>query len=165
MNQFIAIIGRSNSGKTTLIEKIVTHFTQKGYRIAVVKHTHHNFDIDHPGKDSYRFKEAGAHSVVLLNNEKFVLVSDIDNTLPPFEMVRKHIHDETDLIIAEGFKGLDIPMIEVIGDSPEPPLYTKGIENISAIVTDKNPEIELQHFRRDDIENICNYIEEKYIRK
>ncbi len=165
MGSVVAIVGRSKSGKTTLIEKLIKNFKGKDYKVAVLKHTLHDFEMDHKGKDSYRFKEAGAVSTVVTNDRKIAFVSDLKEAISPDEIINKYIAEDIDLVLAEGFKNAGIPMIEVVGDNSKLPLYKTGEYNISAVVTDNEIKTELPLYKRNDIEKISMLIEEKYIKR
>lgn len=159
MPAIISVIGRSNTGKTTLIEKLIRHFNTKGYKISIIKHMKHDFIIDHPGKDTWRYREAGAFASAISNDRRFALISDIDGTMPPLALAERFM-EGADLVIIEGYKEGEVPKIEVIGDAPEPPLYLGGVRNIIALVTDRDLAADFPLFRRDDIEGVAAFIED-----
>ena len=162
MPPILTIMGRTNSGKTTLIERLIDHFNQSGLKIAIIKHMKHRFDIDHPGKDSYRYREAGAPMVMITNDDHFALVADNDRMLSPVALAERYL-GEADLVIIEGHKDVRLPKIEVIGDSEEPPLIESGMEGIVAIVSDSYHHPSLPCFNRDDIEAIAAFIVSEFI--
>jgi molybdopterin-guanine dinucleotide biosynthesis protein B len=105
--------GWSGSGKTTLIEKLIPRFTARGLRVSLIKHAHHTFDIDHPGKDSYRHRHAGAAEVLVTSSRRWVLMHELRGAQEPsFEAQIKHF-SPCDLLIVEGFKHAPIPKLEV----------------------------------------------------
>ena len=159
----VAIIGRSNSGKTTLAEKLINFFSDTGLRVLAIKHSHHNFEMDKKGKDSYRLKKAGAKTVAIVNDNMYAIVSDNENSLGPVDIAEKLISHNFDLIIIEGYKEAGIPMIEVVGDSKETALFTRGNKNIIAIASDNKPETSLPVFKRDDIKGIAEFIKDVII--
>jgi len=138
---------------------------QKNYNISIIKHTHHDFEFDKKGKDSHRHKEAGANSVIISNDKRFAMVSDMETPMSPVEIAEKFLPEKTDIVIIEGFKDLKTEKIEVIGDSPEPPLHLSGIENIRAVITDLDFETSLPRFGRDEIDKIIDFIESEFILK
>jgi molybdopterin-guanine dinucleotide biosynthesis protein B len=162
-NKIFAIVGRSGSGKTTLIIKLIQFFKAKGLSVSIIKSTHHDFEFDYPGKDTYRFKESGAKSVAAFNDKKLGFVTDVDEELNAVDVAEKYFND-SDIIIIEGNKKYSIDKIEVIGDSEEKPLYISGIENIKMIVTDKKNETSLPVFARNDVEGIAQWIEENFLK-
>ncbi len=129
----IGFVGRSNSGKTTLIEKLLAEFARRGLRVAVVKHTmHRHVETDIPGKDSRRYWEAGAAQTVLVAGDRVVMTRrarepSVDEVLAEIEGV--------DLIIVEGHKQADYPKIEVIRAARDPNRIP-GLEKIVACVSD-----------------------------
>ena len=105
--------GWSGSGKTTLIEKLIPLFVERGLRVSVLKHAHHTFDVDHPGKDSYRHRQAGAAEVLVTSSRRWVLMHELrGGKEPTFEEQIAHL-SPCDLLIVEGFKYAPIPKLEV----------------------------------------------------
>lgn len=155
----IAIIGRSNSGKTTLVEKLIHIFAGRGMRVAVIKHMHHEFDFDIPGKDTYRHKKAGASTVISASPSRIGMIKDISRHYSVEDIISRYVSD-TDLIIVEGFKGSRLPKIEVYTrESGEPPLCALGDESIIAVATDDPVDAAIPHFRRDDADAIADFID------
>lgn len=110
----IGFAGFSNSGKTTLVERLIALMRQRGLRVSVVKHAHHKFDIDHPGKDTYRHREAGAFEVVVASSQRLALLREFER---PIELSVHHLlaelWDGVDWVLVEGYKDSDLPKIEV----------------------------------------------------
>ena len=116
-NQFlypvIGFVAYSGTGKTTLIEKIIQELSRRSLAISAIKHTHHRFDVDRPGKDSYRHREAGAKEIMLVSDQRWVLMHELKDDREPT------IHEQLakltpcDLVIVEGFKHMAIPKIEL----------------------------------------------------
>ena len=101
MSQMISIVGRSQSGKTTLIEKLIPELKRRGYRVGTIKHSHHIFDFDKTGKDSWRHKDAGAETVIVASPGKIAMVkNDYRGSLDDL----KNFFDDLDLVITEGYK-------------------------------------------------------------
>lgn len=163
-NNIFAIVGRSGSGKTTLIIKLIQFFKAKGLSVSIIKSTHHDFEFDYPGKDTYRFKESGADSVAAFNDKKLGIISDVTGELNAADVAEKYFKD-SDVIIIEGNKKYNIDKIEVIGDSVENPLFQSGIGNIKMIVTDKKIETGLPCFKRNNVEGIASWIEKNFLNK
>ena len=110
----VAFAGFSGSGKTTLVEQLIGAFRLRGLRVSVVKHAHHNFDIDHPGKDSWRHREAGAFEVVVASDQRLVLQRQFEQ---PTQLSVHHLLAEVyhgvDWVLVEGFKQSDVLKVEV----------------------------------------------------
>ena len=106
------VIGWKNSGKTTLMERLLEEFTRRGFSISAIKHAHHSFDVDHPGRDSYKFREAGARQVALVSPKRWALMHELrDEEKPDFDEILTHI-GPCDLVLVEGYKGGPHPKIE-----------------------------------------------------
>ena len=160
MPPVICIVGRSQTGKTTLIEKLIPLLKQRGFRIGTVKHSHHIFDFDKTGKDSWRHKDAGADTVLVSSPGKIALVKNdqqgtLDDLLTYF--------GDMDLVITEGFKKERKPKIEVVRAARHSePLLTSD-RHLVAVVSDTQIDVNVPKFGLDDIEKIAAFIEEKYL--
>ena len=161
MAQIIAVVGKSNSGKTTLIEKLIPEIKRRGYRVGSVKHAHHGFAIDKKGKDSYRHRAAGADVVVVASPREIAMVKRIErDTLDNLE----GFFDDVDLVLVEGYKRTDYPKIEVFDQrSHAAPL---GLDNdqLIAFVSDDSVEVDVPYYRRDQIVEISDLIERRYLK-
>ena len=153
-----SIVGHSGAGKTTLVEKLILELSGKGLRIATIKHAHHTVVLDTPGKDSYRYKEAGAVMSMLLTTTQLQLVADATEGREPEQLAQRFL-GEADLVLAEGFSQCATPKIEVLRrECAKPPRCTLE-DGLIAIVTDMN-EIypQLPHFGLEDIASIADFI-------
>lgn len=109
----IAIVGWKNSGKTTLVTKLITEFVRRGLKVASLKHAHHIFEIDHPGTDSFRHREAGASAVGVVSARRIALIREIEESkAPAFDELIASL-GPADLVIVEGYKSLPLRKIEV----------------------------------------------------
>jgi len=133
----LGITGTSGSGNTTLVEQLIARFVHDGRRVAAIKHTHHGFDLDSPGKDSHRMREAGSAEVVLVGGERLVLMREYANALEPeLDDVLALLSPATDLVIVEGYKRSTFPKIEVFRPSlGRQPLWPE-IGGVVAVATD-----------------------------
>ena len=139
----IGFAGWSGSGKTTLIEKLIPMLTRRGLRVSLIKHAHHTFDVDQPGKDSYRHRHAGAREVLVTSSRRWVLMHELRGEQEPkFEDQLKHL-SPCDLLIVEGFKYSAIPKLEVYRAEVGEPLIHPHDENIVAIASDSPIETKL----------------------
>jgi molybdopterin-guanine dinucleotide biosynthesis protein B len=109
----VGFVAYSGTGKTTLIEQLITFLTERSYKVSVIKHTHHHFDIDKPGKDSYRHREAGASEVLMISDQRWVLMHELRQNPEPNIEQQLSMLSPCDLVIVEGFKNANIPKIEL----------------------------------------------------
>lgn len=134
------IAGYSGSGKTTLLEKLLPRITALGLRVSVIKHAHHDFDIDKPGKDSYRHREAGASEVLLAGGTRWVLMNELRSAPEPTLAEYLGKFSPCDLVLVEGFKQEPIPKLEVHRlANGKPPLWPDN-PNIVAVASDAAPD-------------------------
>ena len=110
----LAFVGRSNSGKTTLIERLIPELTHAGYRVATIKHAGHGFELDTEGKDSWRHKRAGASTVVVLSKSSLAMFADVPEEMKVEEVRDQFVNTDIDLIIAEGWKSEGYPKVVVV---------------------------------------------------
>ncbi len=160
--EIIAVVGKSNSGKTTLLEKIIPELKSRGYRLGIVKHAHHGFEMDKKGKDSWRHKKAGADATLVISPATIALVKDEEPE--SVQDIRKYLSD-MDIIITEGFKREMIPKIEIFrkaGKHREP--LCMDDKNLAAFVTDSDYKPDVPKFFLNDIEKIADFIEEHFIK-
>jgi molybdopterin-guanine dinucleotide biosynthesis protein B len=128
--------GWSGSGKTTLIEKLIPRFAKRGLRVSLIKHAHHSFDVDQPGKDSFRHRHAGATEVLVTSSRRWVLMHELRGAQEPsFDEQVKHL-SPCDLLIVEGFKHAPIPKLEVWREATGEGLLHPQDPHIVAVATD-----------------------------
>jgi molybdopterin-guanine dinucleotide biosynthesis adapter protein len=132
----ISFVGRSNSGKTTLLEKVIPLLRSRGFRVGTIKHHAGEFEIDREGKDSYRHKKAGATATMITSPTKVALVEDISRELTLSEVIERYMH-EVDLVITEGYKRERMPKVELyVHGRGAPPLATED-PDIIAVAADE----------------------------
>lgn len=156
--KLISIVGHSGSGKTTLIEKLLRELTQRGLRVATIKHTHHNVQLDTPGKDSWRYTQAGAAMSLLVTEAGVQLVATQVEQRSPQQLAERFLGD-ADMVLAEGFSHAPGAKIEVLrrARSPEPRCTLE--EGVVALVTDVDESYpQLPHFALDDVDGIIVFI-------
>ena len=128
--------GWSGSGKTTLVEKLIPRFVAHGLRVSLVKHAHHNFDVDTPGKDSYRHRLAGASEILVTSSRRWVLMHELRGAREPsFDEQVKRV-SPCDLLLVEGFKFAPIPKLEVWRKETGEALLHPNDPHIVALATD-----------------------------
>jgi molybdopterin-guanine dinucleotide biosynthesis protein B len=154
----IGFIGYSNTGKTTLIEKLIPLFTARGLRVSTVKNAHHGFDMDRPGKDSYRYREAGSQQVLIATSERWALLTEVRGGPAPLERLIAHL-DPCDLVLVEGFKSEgQFPRIEVRRTTnTEPPIFPHDA-NVIAIAADHAIDTALPVLDLNDAAKIAAFI-------
>lgn len=133
----VGFAGFSGSGKTTLVEQLIPALRLRGLRVSVVKHAHHSFDVDHPGKDTYRHREAGAFEVVAASDKRLMLVREFEQpaTLSVHHLLAE-LYQGVDWVLVEGFKESDLLKIEVWRAAAAQPVCYPGDGFIAAIATD-----------------------------
>lgn len=152
------ITGLSGSGKTTLIAKLVDWFCQRGLKVSTLKHTHHGFDLDSPGKDSWRMREAGAQEVFLVSNKRLVLLQEFRDCAEPTvaELVARL--QPCDLVLVEGYKRDPLPKIEVHRPSlGNPPVWPSNA-SVVAVAVDAATETHLPLLDLNDTDAIARFI-------
>jgi len=135
----LGFVAYSGTGKTTLLEKLIPMLTDKNIRVALIKHAHHNFDIDIPGKDSYRLRKAGAQQVLVASNTRQALIIENQNIEqePSLEQCLQSFQsDKLDLILVEGFKHTAYPKIEINRSTHPQPFIYPDDSNIIAVISD-----------------------------
>jgi len=162
MIPIVSVVGKSNSGKTTLIEKMIEKLVERGYRVATIKHNRHGFDIDHEGKDSWRHKKAGARLTLLASPEKVALIEDTGADLGIGELRDRYINN-VDIILTEGFKGNPYPKIEVFRSVMKRELLSSEDANLIAVASDVPVETDANLFDINDIEGIIDMVEELFL--
>jgi len=153
----VSIVGKSGTGKTTLIEKIIPELTRKGWRVATIKHSHRGFDVDREGKDSWRHRKAGARVTVMASPDQVALVENSERNLDIGELRDRYIHD-VDIILSEGFKGNEYPKIEVSRAILNREMLCSKEDNLIAVASDEPMEIGVPCLDIDDAEGIANLI-------
>ncbi len=161
----IGLCAYSGSGKTTLLEKLIPLLNQHGYRVAVIKHAHHSFDIDYPEKDSYKIRKSGAQQILISSQNRWALIHE--NTSNHQELSLQNalaqlVVDNIDLVIVEGYKSEPIPKIEIHRPSLGKPLISANDEDVVAIATDAGNLIEskLPKLELNDPKQIAEFIDQ-----
>ena len=161
MTPIIAIVGKSKSGKTTLLEKLLHELKSRGYRVATVKHAPNGMTFDDPGKDSWRHIKAGSEATVISSPDKIVLVKPVTQALTLDEIAPLFAEDY-DIILTEGFKQDSAPKIEVHRREVGPP-FSK-LKKLVAIATDEPLETSTRQFSLDDIKGLADLLEDGFIK-
>jgi len=160
MPPIVSIVGKSESGKTTLMEKLIAELKSRGYRVATVKHAPQESSFDEPGKDSWRHARAGSEAVVISSSDKLVLIKPLEQEAI-FEQIAHLLGEDYDIILAEGFSQGDAPKIEVHRQQAGP-LLPKA-KKLIAIATDEPLETKTRQFSLEDAKGIADLLEKGFI--
>jgi molybdopterin-guanine dinucleotide biosynthesis protein B len=156
--KILGIAGYSGSGKTTLIEKVVPVLVREGLRVSLVKHAHHEFDVDQPGKDSYRHRHAGCSEVLVSSSKRWALMHELRGAPEPsLQEQLKHL-SPCDLVIVEGYKAEPFAKIEVHRRSGHTPLLYPDDPHVVAVATDEPLDTKLPQVDVDDAEAVAHFI-------
>jgi molybdopterin-guanine dinucleotide biosynthesis protein B len=155
--QLLGIAGFKNSGKTTLVARLIPALGARGISVSTVKHVHHAIDLDEPGKDTFVHREAGAVDVVMLSDARWAILHERRDEPDPLatlgDVVRRL--SPVDLVLVEGLKGQNLARIEIRADGDA--VVAPG-GTVLAVVTDGMPAAGLPSFRRDDVAAIADFI-------
>jgi molybdopterin-guanine dinucleotide biosynthesis adapter protein len=150
--------GWSGSGKTTLIEQLIPRFVKRGLKVSLIKHAHHSFDVDQPGKDSYRHRHAGAGEVLVTSSRRWVLMHELHGEPEPsIEEQMQHL-SHCDLLLVEGFKHAPIPKLEVWRAATGEPLLHPNDPGIIAVASDQPIDTRLPLLDLGDVDGIAAFI-------
>lgn len=159
MIPLVSFVGRSKSGKTTLLEMVVGELKSKGYRVAVIKHSHHDFDIDQPGKDSWRLAQAGSNVIAVSSPEKVALIERVSKELTPAQITAL-FEGRVDIVLTEGYKNGSNLKIMVLSSEQDWELLSCK-ENILATVSLHWSELGIPRFHDSDISNVVDLLIEQ----
>ena len=156
--KIFGIVGFKNAGKTGLMERLVTEIVARGFTVSTIKHAHHTFDVDQPGKDSFRHRKAGAQQVLLSSNTRWALMSELRNAPePPLSDLLKQLAP-VDLILVEGYKRDAHPKIEAMRAENNHPVLAGSDETVRAVAADHNADVPVPCFDLNDTTTIADFI-------
>jgi molybdopterin-guanine dinucleotide biosynthesis protein MobB len=161
MPPVVSIVGRSRSGKTTLIEKLIVELKARGYHIATAKHTHRDMTTPESDKDSDRHLKAGSEASMIIDPHGLMMIKPLQNDIS-ITQVAQLIGEDYDLILTEGFKEDDAPKIEVHRKENAPPL--EGVKKIFAIATNEPLDTKTRQFSLEDVKGIADLVEDGFIK-
>lgn len=164
MTPVVSFVGRSGTGKTTFLESLLPRMVERGFRVLVIKHDVHKFEVDKPGKDSWRLTQAGAWRVLLTNAEKMALMGETDGDVPLLTLVERYGRD-ADLVITEGFRSSAVPKFVVRREAAREHLdpHDPELVNVVGVVCDSLLQTELPLFPLDDPGPVLDFIVSQYI--
>ena len=154
----IAVIGWKNSGKTTLVSRLVAHLKKKKFKVGVVKHAHHTFDIDHPNTDSYKIRQAGSYKTTIVSEKRLAHIEEkISPEIDIEELIK--LNNGCDILIFEGFKKIKkLSKIEVNLTKNNKELLYKSLDNVKLLVSDDMSEHPIKVLRHDQVNEITKEI-------
>jgi molybdopterin-guanine dinucleotide biosynthesis protein B len=164
MIPIVSIVGKSNSGKTTLIEKMIAELSRRGWRVASIKHNRHGFEIDHEGKDSWRQKKAGAVSTVIASPQQIALIEDTDRDLEIGELAERYIRN-ADIILVEGYKSNPYPKIEVFRAELKRDLLSSEQEGLMAVASDVPLDVKVPVMNINDVRAVVDLVETRFLKQ
>lgn len=162
MPPVISFVGKGKSGKTTFLEKLIPELTRRGYRTATIKHTVHNTTFDRPEKDTARHVKAGSAATAIVSPNEFVMLVPGGANMTLDQMMR-HIGDDYDIVITEGFKHENAPKIEVHRREKGEVLAGR-LEGVVAVLTDEPLDVNVRQFSLEDVKGVADFLEETYIK-
>ena len=162
----VSFVAKSGTGKTTLLEKVIVCLKERGYRVGVVKHDAHRFDIDHPGKDSYRLTAAGADTMLISSPEKLAMVKK-HTASPTIEELLSTYFTDVDIVLTEGFKKSSMPKIELHRKERSATLLCRGEEfnpTLVAVASDERLELDVPVLDLNDALQVADFIEKSFLK-
>lgn len=161
----LSFVAKSGTGKTTLLEKVIAELKGRGYRIGVIKHDAHRFDIDHPGKDSHRLTAAGADTMLIASPEKLAMVKR-HAASPPIEELLATYFSDMDIVLTEGFKQSGLPKIEVHRRERSSSLLCRGEAHdptLVAVASDEALKLDVPVFDLNDTKAVADFLEKRFL--
>lgn len=152
----VCIVGNSGSGKTTLVENLIPELKGRGFRVGTIKHDVHGFEMDKPGKDSWRHKQAGAVKTIISSPYQVGMVMDVDHDLKLDQLVP--LLSNVDIILVEGYKRGNKPKVEVFRKEIRKEPVCKGDDNLVALVSDEPVELGVPRFSPDEIPGLTDFL-------
>ena len=152
------VVGFKNAGKTGLMERLVAELTGRGFSVSTVKHAHHQFDVDQPGKDSYRHRIAGASQTLLASSTRWALMTELrGDEEPPLQAMLDQLAP-VDIVLVEGYKRDDHPKVEAFRQEAKNPLIAKDDRTVRAVAANCAVDVDLPTFGLDDTKAIAQFI-------
>ena len=152
----VSVVGGSGSGKTTFLEQLIPEIKKRGLRVGTVKHHVHGFDMDIPGKDSWRHKQAGASTTIISSPNQIGMVMDVDHDHQPDELLS--FFKGMDIVLAEGYKRGKIPKIEIFRPETSKEPLCKKDEHVLALVSESKVDLDIPMFSTKDIQQIVDFL-------
>lgn len=152
----VSVVGNSRSGKTTFLEKLIPEITVRGLKVGTIKHDVHGFEMDKPGKDSWRHKHAGASTTLISSPYQIGMVKDVEHDYQPDELLV--FFNGMDIILTEGYKRGNLPKLEVFRSEVSKEPFCKHDNSLLALISDENVNINLPRFSPKDIKKVADFL-------
>lgn len=162
----VSFVAKSGTGKTTLLEQVIVELKKSGWRLGVIKHDAHRFDIDHPGKDSYRLTAAGADTMLISSPEKLAMVKKHQASPPIEELIATYFSD-VDMVLTEGFKKSGLPKIEVHRAERSSTLLCRGEQHdpgLVAVASDESLQLDVPVLDLNNPVEVAAFVEQRFLR-
>ena len=153
---FVSIVGKSGSGKTTLLEKLIHELKDMDLRVGTIKHDVHGFEIDYPGKDSWRHKQAGSEITIISSSSRIGIVMDVDHDYTLDELIP--FFSGVDIVLTEGYKREKSPKVEIFKKEIHDGPLCQDDENLIALVTDTDMDLGVPRFSTREIKNLADFL-------
>jgi molybdopterin-guanine dinucleotide biosynthesis adapter protein len=163
MIPIVCIVGASNSGKTTFLEKLIPELRQRGYRVGTVKHDVHGFEMDREGKDTWRHRQAGAAAIAISSPVQTAVIRQTEVEMTLDELAGRYFWTE-DILLAEGFKRSRFPKVEIFRSAVEPAPICTAADNLLAVVTDDPVSSDVPAFHLADVTAVADLIENRFLK-
>jgi len=152
----VSFVGNSGSGKTTLLERLISQLTHKGLRVGTIKHDVHGFEMDKPGKDSWRHKQAGAVTTIISSPFQVGMVMDVECEKSPEDLLL--LMSDLDIVLTEGYKTANLPKIEIFRSQITETPLCRNDQNLIAYVSDEIIDLPVPRFSPDDIGGLTDFL-------
>jgi molybdopterin-guanine dinucleotide biosynthesis protein B len=163
MLPIICVVGASNSGKTTFMEQLIPEIRRRGYGVGTLKHDVHGFEMDREGKDTWRHRKAGARTIAIASPLMLAAIRETDEEMPLEQIAGRFFWDE-DILLTEGYKHSRFPKIEVFRSAVEAKPICGPQDNLLAIVTEDQVELDIPVFRFGKVSGVADLIEERFLK-
>jgi molybdopterin-guanine dinucleotide biosynthesis protein MobB len=160
MTPVVSFVGNSGVGKTTFLEKLIREFKSRGYRVAAIKHDAHRFEIDYPGKDSWRLTQAGSDVTIISSRDKMALIERAEAEHDLTDLVEM-VAGRADVVLTEGYRGAAASKIEV-SRRAHSHVLTARLDDLIAIVTDQAFDYQVPQFGLDDADHVADFLEARF---
>jgi len=163
MTPVVSIVGKSNSGKTTLLEKLIPEITRRGYRVGTVKHDVHGFEMDREGKDSWRHRRAGSYSTIISSPAQLAVIRTMDHDAELYEIRDRFIRD-VDIVLSEGYKKGSAPKIEIFRREEHREPLCVNDDSLVAMISNQHWDLGVPCLELHDISGLADIIEDKFLK-
>jgi molybdopterin-guanine dinucleotide biosynthesis adapter protein len=156
----VALIGHSGSGKTTFLEKLIPELTRRGLKVGSIKHDVHGFEMDKPGKDSWRHKHAGASTTIISSPYQIGMVMDVEYDHQPDELLS--LFNGMDIVLTEGYKRSRVPKLEIFRADTTPEPLCRNDEDLIALITDAHIDLKVPVFSTTAVKKVADFLIEQF---